>query len=119
MCGSLKKSSFAIPQAIKDYFQTYGGNEMGSRSLRLLGSAESARLVDNWLRYGLPSERQYLPIAEEENGDLLCVACAEHCHGQIFLVPWSGEEEYRFASVNDFIDAHIKLQNVTACRSAH
>jgi hypothetical protein len=110
----LRRSAIAVPGEVKDFFEAYGGKQADCRSLRLLPSAESARLVDNWLRYGFPRDRQFIPIAEDENGDLFCIACAADCRGQIFHLPWSGDEEFQFATLDDFIAAHVKIRKATA-----
>jgi hypothetical protein len=117
-CDSPRRSVFAVSQAVKDFFYLYGGRLAVSRTLRLLTSAESARLVDNWPRYGFSCERRYVPIAEDENGDLFCVACAEDYSGQVFHLHWAGDEEFRFASLEDFLHSHLYPHRNAVRRSA-
>jgi hypothetical protein len=101
-----QRTGFALPPAVRDFFAALGGVEIASTSLKLLPVAESRRLLDNWPRYGFSCDRGYVPIAEEKNGDLFCVACAGDCRGQVFHLAWAGEEEMRFACLEDFMREH-------------
>jgi hypothetical protein len=98
-----ERTGLSLPPAVCEFFQTLGGVEVPAHSLKLLPLAEARRLLENWPRYGFSSDRGYVPIAEEENGDLFAVACAEDCYGQVFHLAWAGEEERRFASVEEFV----------------
>ena len=98
-----QRTGFSLPPAVCDFFEKLGDVEVASDSLKLLPLCESRRLLENWPRYGFSGDRGYVPIAEDQNGDLFCVACADDCRGQVFHLAWAGEEELRFASLEDFV----------------
>ncbi|HSZ54751.1 MAG TPA: SMI1/KNR4 family protein [Tepidisphaeraceae bacterium] len=99
-----KRTGVAVPEALRGFFRDFAGREAGA--LKLLPLVESERLLQNWLLYGFSKDRGYVPIAEDPNGDLYCLACAPQYCGQVFHLAWAGEEEMRFHSLNDFVAAH-------------
>ena len=98
-----QRTGIVLPPAVCEFFEKRSGVEIQPGSLKLLPLAEARRMVENWPRYGFSTDRGYVPIAEEDNGDLFCVACAESCLGQVFHLAWAGEEEVRFASLEEFV----------------
>jgi hypothetical protein len=97
-----QQAGFALPAALRDFFQKFAASQT-PESLKLLPLAEATRLLDNWPRYGFSSDRGYVPIAEDQNGDLFAVACAEPWRGQVFHLAWAGEEEPLFENVESFL----------------
>lgn len=98
-----QRTGIVLPPAVCEFFEKLSGAGIQGGSLKLLPLAEARRMVENWPRYGFSIERGYVPIAEEDNGDLFCVACAQSCRGQVFHLAWAGEEEVRFGSVEEFM----------------
>ena len=60
-------------------------------------------MLDNWPRYGF--EPGYLPIAEDDKGDLYCVRCHPPQQGHVFHLRWSGGDLDQFGDVEQFIKA--------------
>lgn len=100
--GSLEKRvGSALGESLGKFFQSFGGSEI--RGVKFLPRPESQRLLDNWPRFGFSCDRGYVPIAEDVNGDLFCVACAAPWHGQVFHLAWDGDETARFESLQAFV----------------
>ena len=106
-----KRTASAMPPNVAKCLQTFGGLAIPALSMKLLTISESKRLMENWPRYGFSCDRGYVPIAEDRNGDLYCVACADGFRGQVFHLAWSGEETLRFASLQRLSETTVCTQN--------
>ena len=66
-------------------------------AIRLLSLGDVTIMLDNWPRYGF--EPGYLPIAEDDKGDLYCVRCLPPEQGHVFHLLWTGEDLDQFGDV--------------------
>jgi cell wall assembly regulator SMI1 len=97
------RTGFTFPDALRNLYLRLGGTS--SEAIRLLSLSDVIFMLDNWPRYGF--DPGYLPIAEDDKGDLYCVRCHAPRQGHVFHLRWSGEDLDQFGDVEQFIKAML------------
>lgn len=100
-----RRTGLILPPALRAFFKGTNALPATQTPVRLLRSAESKRLLDNWPRFGFPAAPGYVPIAEDPAGDLFCLATRGPTCGQVFLLAWSGADYPAYPSLEGFLTA--------------
>lgn len=97
------RSGFPFPDSLRQLYLT--GGSADTDAVRLLSLSEVTIMLDNWPRYGFAPG--YLPIAEDDKGDLYCIRCRPPHQAHVFHLRWTGEDLDQFGDVEQFVKAML------------
>ena len=103
----VRRTGLALPSSLREFFRGFQRTSTSEGSITLLTLWESKRMLDSWPRFGFSTERGYVPIAEDTNGDLYCVCCRGPERGRVFHLAWAGDEVLAYPSVEQFVQAMV------------